>query len=84
MDHKSDIADLRERRQRAEASAERHMEATKAALGSISYEVVPKRRRAGRVIGYVMLAALAALSVAAFVGAVGLALWVARWAVGQT
>ena len=83
MTDPTQIADLRERRQRAVEAQERHLGAAKASLRRLGYDVVPRTRRAGRIIGYIALAALGALTTAALIGAVGLAVWLTRWLVGM-
>ena len=79
----SAIADLKERRQRAREAQDHHMGNAKASLKRLGYDIVPRTRRAGRIIGYIGLAALGALTTAAFIGAVGLAVWLTRWLVGM-
>ena len=79
----SAIADLKERRQRAREAHDRHLGNAKASLKRLGYDVVPSTRRTGRVIGYIALAALGALTTAALIGAVGLAVWLTRWLVGM-
>ena len=39
-------------------------------------------RRTGHVVGYLLLASIGALAVAALVLAIGVATWAARWALG--
>ena len=82
MSDPTQIADLRERRQRANEDTERHLGAAKASLRRLGYDVVPRRRKAGRIVGYVLLATLGAVSVAALIGAVGLAILATRWVLG--
>jgi hypothetical protein len=43
---------------------------------------VPRQRKVGRIVGYVLFAAIGALSVAALIGSVGLAILAMRWLVG--
>jgi hypothetical protein len=82
MSDPTQIADLRELRQRAAEAQERHLNNAKSSLRRLGYDVVPRQRRVGRIVGYVLFAAIGALSVAALVGALGLVTMAARWLVG--
>jgi ElaB/YqjD/DUF883 family membrane-anchored ribosome-binding protein len=82
MTDPTQVADLRERIQRAREKQAHHLDAAKASLRRQGYDVVPRSRKAGRLVGYVMLATLGAVSVAALIGAVGLAILATRWVLG--
>lgn len=83
MSDTPNIADLRERKQRALESADRHLRSARESLGRLGYDVVPKKRRTAGWLGYIILAALSALSVAALIASVGLVIWTTRWVLGM-